>query len=210
VLAGSIGGALAAKPAGLAQGESAPAATAPNAPAYAVEGFRSARFGMSEADVRKAIAADFKLTDKVITRDTNPVEHTTILTVSVPDLLAEAGPARVSYIFGYARHQLIYVNVVWVAPKKEGAGNSLAPAAAALRNYFLAYSFKPEGQLRDVTLNDGSVLLFQGADQKNRTVSLVTGEGPGESGTDRQWVLRLSYIENPTQPDVYRIKPGTF
>src|SRR5882672_7930121 len=86
-----------------------PAATA--AAPYASEGFRSARFGMTEADVRKAIAADFKIDDKTIGRESNDVERTVFLTVTVADLLSGAGPARISYIFGYSKHQLIQVNL---------------------------------------------------------------------------------------------------
>jgi hypothetical protein len=181
------------------------------APPYAVDGFRSARFGMTEAEIRKAIAADFKLADKAIAREVNPIEQTAILTIKVPDLLPDAGPAQVSYIFGYTRHQLIYVNVLWAAPKKDNAPNPLLTPATSLRNYFLGYSFRPEGLLRDVAMKDGSVVLFQGIDQKGRAVSLVTGEATdGPAGAERQWVLRLSYVENPAQPDVYRIKPGAF
>lgn len=202
------------KEAPAAPGPTAPAPTAP-LPPYEVDGFRSAHFGMTEADVRKAIAADFKAADSAIARDLNTIEQTAILTVTVPDLLAEAGPARVSYVFGYTRHRLIYVNVLWAQPKKDGGANSLLGPAAALRNYFLGYSFRAEGLLRDVSLSDGSLLLFQGSDNKGRTVALATGEAVAQgeataAGPDRQWYLRLSYIENPSQPDVFRIKPGTF
>ncbi len=183
-------------------------------PAYSVEGFRSARFGMSEAEVRKAIAADFKLDDKAITRETNPLERTTILAATVADLLPGAGPGRITYIFGFTKHQLIQVNVLWTAPKKEGAANSLGAPGATLRNYFLGYSFKPESAVRDKALPDGSVLLFQGADEKGRAVALVTGEGVIEDARSKtneaQWYLRLSYVEDPANPDVYRLKPGSF
>src|SRR4051812_37590361 len=148
----------------------------PGTPAYSAQGFRSAHFGMSEADVRKAIAADFKLDDKAIARETNQLERTTILAATVPDLLAGAGPARVTYIFGFNRHQLIQVNVLWTAAKKEGAASSLGAPGASLRNYFLGYAFKAE-PARDKVLPDGSVLLFQGADEKGRVIALIAGEG---------------------------------
>src|SRR4051812_34228732 len=176
----------------------APAEQAP-APAYSVQGFRSAHFGMSEADVRKAIAADFKLDDKAIARETNQLERTTILAATVPDLLAGAGPARVTYIFGFNRHQLIQVNVLWTAAKKEGAASSLGAPGASLRNSFLGYAFKTE-PARDKVLPDGSVLLFQGADEKGRVIALIAGEGVIEDARSKanepQWYLRLSYVED--------------
>jgi hypothetical protein len=183
------------------------------APAYSVQGFRSAHFGMSEAEVRKAIAADFKLDDKAIARETNQLERTTILAATVPELLAGAGPARVTYIFGFNRQKLIQVNILWTAPKKDGAASSLGGPGATLRNYFLGFAFKGEAA-RDKVLPDGSVLLFQGGDEKGRVVALLAGEGVIEDAraksNDPQWYLRLSYVEDPVKPDVFRLKPGSF
>jgi hypothetical protein len=194
---------------------SAPASSAPAAPAYSADGFRSARFGMSEAEVRKSIAADFKVDDKAITRETNETERTVFLTVTAPDLLSGAGPARVSYIFGFTKHQLIQVNLLWSQAKKDKEPNALIGPATMLRNYFFGYSFKPESIVRDTTAGDGSVVLFQAADQKGRAVSLAVGEGIIDTGrgttSDKpEWYLRLSYVENPATPDIYRIKPGAF
>src|SRR5262245_48533831 len=66
-----------------------PAAPAPAAPATpksdptetAVDGFRSARFGMTEAQLRAAIKSDFKVADAAIKVFTHPVEQTRVLQV---------------------------------------------------------------------------------------------------------------------------------
>src|SRR5271169_2294047 len=63
-----------------------------------VTGFRGAKWGMSESEVKAVIAADFKISADKVKSEQNPNERTTVLTVTVPDLLDGAGPARVSYI----------------------------------------------------------------------------------------------------------------
>ena len=183
-------------------------------PAYAVDGFRSAHFGMTEEAVRSAIRGDFKIPDGKIVKETNATERTTALTISVPNLLPGAGPAKVSYIFGYAHKQLIHVNAIWTGPKPaEGQPNEFLGAATALRNYFLSLGFEREGLVHDAQLTNGALLLFQGSDQKGRMVSLVVGtiQVPrGEKPPGTEQVIRLSYIENPKHPDIYRIPPGSF
>ena len=74
--------------------------------AYEVEGFRSAKFGNSEAEVRRAIQVDFNIKDTAIAKETNPVERTTILTISANDILPEVGMVRVHYILGFTSKKL--------------------------------------------------------------------------------------------------------
>jgi len=189
-------------------------AKSPNAPAYSVDGFRSAHFGMSEEEVRGAIRTDFKIPDGRILKETNPTERTNAFTITVPNLLPGAGPARLTYIFGYRSKRLIHVNAIWTGPKPpEGQQNDLLGAALALRNYFLSFSFEREGLVHDAQLADGAVLLFQGSDREGRTVQLIAGtarERRDNKKPESEQVIRLSYIENLKSPDIYRIPPGSF
>ncbi|MFL5289866.1 MAG: hypothetical protein ACJ8AW_55135 [Rhodopila sp.] len=79
----------------------------------AVDGFRSAKFGMTEDQVRSAIEADFHASGDAIQASENPAELTRVLTVRATDLLEGGGAARVSYIFGYKTKKLIQVSVTW-------------------------------------------------------------------------------------------------
>ena len=72
-----------------------------------IKGFRSARFGMKERDVYKAISKDFKISKNNIKRETHPIEKTTTLLISVPELLEIGGKAKVFYILGYKSKKLI-------------------------------------------------------------------------------------------------------
>lgn len=74
--------------------------SSPETAAATVEGFRSARFGMEEADVRKVINSDFKLSGDAVISENNLVQRTSALGITVPDLIAGAGKADVHYVFG--------------------------------------------------------------------------------------------------------------
>ena len=59
-----------------------------------MEGFRSANFGMNEADLRAAIAKDFGSKPDTVKVQDNPAELTRSLLVTVPELLANGGTRK--------------------------------------------------------------------------------------------------------------------
>ncbi len=193
------------------------AAQAQQAPAT-VEGYRSARFGMAEAEVRKMMAKDFGVKGDKIERSTHPIEKTTSMAFTSGEIIPEAGPVRVAYVFGYESKRLIQVTVGWGQPanpdpKLEG----IVAAANILRRYFTGRGFPADSVITNRRAEDGSVIVFQGADDKGRTVFLKL-KVPREAGTEAEgaaprsgatW-LRLSYIENPSDPDIFRVKTGDF
>ena len=191
----------------------------PIGPAHAqagqVDGFRSAKFGSDEKAVRAAIKADFGVDAGGIAAEENGLEKTTALIVNLP-ALEPGGRAQVAYILGYKTKKLIHVNVIWGAPVDPAStADQLTGAAILLRNYFLQQGFPPERRVQDQRLADGSVLFFQGLDDKGRQVTLTmfgvpvppqkAGDKPGLAQG-----LRLSYIANAAQPDVFQLKAGSF
>lgn len=188
-----------------------------------VEGFRSAKFGMGEDELRKAIRADFGVKDADIERADNPVERTTALSVIVKDLLPGGGPARVSYILGFTSKKLIHVNVLWARELGDTPNETLLANATTLQSYLSEQPFPPENVAMNAPLPDGSILLFRGSDAKSRVVLLVVsglarqaeaGKKPGAKAAGKEAedkpVIRLSYIANATEPDIFRVKPGQF
>jgi len=94
--------------AGAAPAAGAPAAATTEAPSAgaddkvkAIDGFRSAKFGMSEADVRAAMIKDFNAKPDAIKAQDNASELTHSILMSVPELLPNGGTAELSYVFGY-------------------------------------------------------------------------------------------------------------
>ena len=78
-------------------------------------------WGMTEAQVKAAILKDFNIAADKVQTEENSSERTTVLSITVNELLEGAGKARVSYILGYSSKKLIQVNVVW--------GTSIDPQA---------------------------------------------------------------------------------
>ncbi len=232
-------------------------ATPPALPAPAitadVSGFRSARFGMTQDQVKEAIKADFGIEAKDIHQGTNDQEKTKLLTIQIANLVPDSGTAVVTYIFGFTSQKLIQVNVLWGKPaQQEVKPNELVTTGKLLQQYFLGQGFAQEGMIVGGQLNNGWVMLFNGFDEKKRSVSLIlmteavqiggptppaapsppvkpntppakADAKPPAKPTDPKTAdkkppemqllvvgLRLSYIENATNPDVFRIQRGKF
>lgn len=199
----------------------AQAAPAPaQAPAQAenaavIEGFRSARFGMTEAETRAAIRRDFPEAAQRIASEQTPVERTQVLTITVPDLIPDAGAARVSYILGHRSKRLIQVTILWGPPADAAARpEALVNAAEALRAHFVSLAWKPGSAAGGVALADGSTLVFRGLDEQGRMAQLqVLPAAPAAgaaAGAPRPFGLRLAYVSDPLNPDVFRLQRGQF
>lgn len=179
-----------------------------------VEGFRSARFGMSEAEVRTAIAKDFNVKADAIRLQPNPGERTRVLVVKVPELLPGGGEAEVSYVIGYQAKKLIQVSIAWSkAIDDKMTPEQLFSNSSVLRTHFVGEGFKPDTVATNMPIN-GGILMFRGSDAKDRTVMLLL-QGTMAQGQDNQRVLTptgllLFYIADTRTPDVYRLPPGSF
>jgi hypothetical protein len=186
----------------------------------AVTGFRSARWGMTEAQVKAAIQKDFNIPPDKVQAQENLSERTTVLATTVDDLLEGAGKARVSYILGHATKKLIQVNIVWgtgsdpqVKPERVVAG------ANQLRTLFLSSGYEPATVISNVSAANGAITVFQGEDaDKHMTVlRLIASESQKHSKQQRKGdpqgigiALLLSYVQDARNPDVYRLKKGRF
>lgn len=183
-----------------------------------IEGFRSAKFGATEAQVRAAIHADFKIPNTAIKSTTNPVEQTLMLTIAARDLVAGSGEAQVTYVFGFRSKTLMLVDIRWAAADQAGA-ETLIGVGSALRDYFLAQPtrFVKEQTKANVSLPDGRNVLFHGVDDKGRAVELLlelVGKPPvqGQPADTRPGAarIRLVYVMSPSNSDIQRIQPGQF
>ena len=185
-----------------------------------IAGFRSAAFDMTADEVFGAIFSDFGLADDAVTVEPNLLERTTAMSVTVEDLLPGTGAARVVYILGYQSQRLIQINVVWGAPiDAEYEPASLVAAASMLQGFFAERAWAPETAFANVQLADGTIVVFTGQDNDGRQVTLTYRDGtaaPEEAAAEeaaeeeREGFLRLSYVLDPANPDVFRIQPGDF
>jgi hypothetical protein len=184
-----------------------------------VDGFRSAKFQMTEEQVRQAINADFKAAAAKIQKRTENVTRTPVLSIQVPDLIPDRGTARVNYTFGYKSNRLIQVDVIWnktVDPKitPEMLRAVLGNLGATLRDRGFA---KEKTVVNAATNSPNVVVLFRGEDEKGRVVALVGRfkvDPKAEEGKrvkfDEPESAILSYMLNTKSPDVYKLEPGKF
>ena len=222
VLAAPLAPLAAAQPANPSKDEQQPAAQAPNAEnaePFQIDGFRSAHWGMTDAQVKAAIRKDFNIAPEKVQTEENASERTTVLTIMVGDLLEGAGKARVSYILGYSGKKLIQVNIVWgttVDPQTKP--DRIVAAANQLRALFLSYPYQPDTVASNVPTADGTITVFQGQDAEKhmtllRLVSTPAPPAPKNAKSESPGptvVLFLSYVMDVRNPDVYRLKKGQF
>ncbi|HZP74738.1 MAG TPA: hypothetical protein VFB45_01215 [Pseudolabrys sp.] len=179
-----------------------------------VEGFRSARFGMNEADVKTAIMKDFNVKADAIHEQANPGERTKALLVRVPDLLPGGGTAEVSYVFGYQSKKLIQVSASWSkASDEKMTPEQLFSNSSILRAHFMGEGFKPDTVATNMPVN-GGVLMFRGSDAKDRSAILIL-QGTFTEGENKQRILTptgllLFYVADAKTPDIYKLPPGSF
>lgn len=203
---------------GPAHAETAPPTASPAAaqPAH-IDGFRSARFGMTKSEVRHAIEDEFHISAKDIHETSNPVQRTAVLGITVPHLLPQAGSAAIDYVFGYHSHRLVQVNVVWrhAADPDANTPKALVGAGATLQSYFGAEEF-PKGKVaRNIGLRNGTLVLFRGIDADGHAVVLALHGNLKKTGKAEHYALvprelTVSYAADPMHPDVFRLKKGSF
>jgi hypothetical protein len=193
------------------------------APAFAesgqVEGFRSAHFNMTEAEVQQAIAADFKIAPQQILKQVNKVDRTTILSVKVPELLPESGMAQINYKLGFKSKKLIQVDVIWgAAVDTKVTPASLTAVLVNMRQYLQERGFAKEKTVLNATTPQPNILLaFRGEDDKGRVVALLgqfkydpKAEPDKRLKADEPQAVILSYVLDPKNPDIFKIEKGKF
>jgi len=192
---------------------------AESAEPVAVEGFRSAKFDMTEEQLRQAIAADFKTPAAQIARDVNKVDRTTIISIKQAELLPDSGTAQINYKLGYKGKKLIQVDVIWgTAVDAKVAPASLSAILVNLRQYLQERGFDKEKTVVNAAMPQPNlVLLFRAQDAQGRVVALLGQfklDPKAEKGKqiliDQPEAVVLSYILDPKAPDVFKIEKGKF
>jgi len=182
-----------------------------------IEGFRQARFGMNEEQVKQAIRKDFPEAAGKLAHAIHPTEKTTVLSLTVADLLPHSGNARISYILGHRSRKLGQVNIVWSSDGSTAGDETIVGTANSLRDYFSAENFKPDSVVANHQLAPDAILVYRASDEQKRTILLVlSGVAAAARVEDKKapkpplLSLELSYIEDPAHPDVFRMGRGQF
>jgi FlaG/FlaF family flagellin (archaellin) len=207
-----------AKPGDTSTSAAPPQTGAPAAPVH-VDGFRSAKWGMTEAQVKAAVHSDFNIAEDKLNTTDNLAEKTQVVSITVPNLLEGAGTAQVTYILGYTSKKLIQVNILWSSVlDPQTAPQKIIAAADQLRVLLLGEGSDPQTIATNARTPDGSLVVFEGQDADKHTTVLRLASGtvtpPDSGGKPGKPVdaaaLTLSYILSAQDPDIYRIKKGQF
>ncbi len=200
-----------------AAGNGSAPATPPVAPTPApatvhIDGFRSAHFGMTQPEVRSAIAKDFSLKGTAVKASTDEVMQTPVLSVPVTDLIDKGGPATINYIFGYKSKRLDQIHIVWQLDKDSKlTSERLVTNAKQLQNYFATAGYQILAA--NAPTKDG-IIFFQGKDADGHATLLVLHFLVGETKAKQQvqfpGVLTLDYIDDQQKPDIYQLPAGKF
>ena len=178
-----------------------------------IDGFRSAKFGMRIDEVKQAILRDFGISDSKIDAISHPTEQTQSLGISIDKLLPQSGKSRAVYVFGYKSKRLMQVNILMGHPVDTNiTPQQVVDSGNMLGNHFFKKRYQEDGLVAHARLNDGSVLIFRGKDQKGRMALLrLSNPQPNEGNKeDLKITLTLSYIEKPEQPDAFQLKESDF
>jgi hypothetical protein len=190
---------------------------------YAVDGYHSAKWGMTTTQVRQSVAKDFP--DAKIGVDVvDPVTHAVMVVIIVPHLAPGPGPMAITYMFGANTKKLFHVNLDWQAENATAVDQSaLTEAGSQVVANFLGYYWKLLSVARGIPAGPNALILFAGAGEAGGNVevllqgvgySLKTAKGetlvlpPPTAPT--QALLHVAFSQSEKPVDVYAIKPGEF
>jgi len=169
-----------------------------------IDGFRSAKFGMTEKQVLRAIVKDFKISNKKVERLVTSRHKTTALIIHTPKLTQVGGPADIVYFLGYKSKRLIQVNIDWGIKVSDNFNpQDLVPFSHVLRDHFLKKRYK-KGYVVNARESDLRHVIFRGQDKKDRMILLVLEHNYSKIEQPKTTRLILSYYENVINLDHFK------
>ena len=160
----------------------------------------------------KAIFNDFGIASRDITIITHPTELTKSLAITVEQLIPRFGKSKVVYVFGYRSNKLMHVNIFFGhGVDKSVTSQQVVDLGNILGNHFFKKRYQQDGLVANASLNDGSILIFRGKDQKGRMALLrLLNTQQNNQNNEVKFSLNLSYIEKPGQEDTFQLNKGDF
>jgi hypothetical protein len=174
-----------------------------------IDGFRSAKFGMSEKQVLLSIAQDFKVPKSKVSMVVSSTEKTKALTIPAPNLLHVGGFAKIVYLLGYNSKKLMQVNIYWMPALSNSLnGKEILSAAKLLRRHFVKKRYEKSGYIVNSLRRGSTKVEFLGHDKKNRGILLrilyAKAKDEKEASKKETLSLVLSYMLDPVNPDVFK------
>ena len=160
-----------------------------------INGFRSARFGMTEKEVLHAIATDFKISKHKVEKKVLAAGKMTALIIHVREMMDIGGPSDIVYILANKQKRLVRINIDWGKSVTDNVvGKDILTAANLLRNNFVKKRYKKKLYTFNKRINDTMMLVFRGLDEKNRSIVLRLESPMAKSADLEQAGKHLSLI----------------
>ena len=172
-----------------------------------IDGFRSAKFGMDEKQVLRAIANDFKFSKGKVERLVTSKEKITTLTIQHPKLMEIGGPADINYGLGYKSKRLMQVFIEWGKRVSDNySAQEVTHIGNLLRDNFLKKRYKRTGLAINYSQpnHKRSMILFRGLDKKGRMIVLRMQGYETKKGDKKHVKLILMYHEKPSKRDIFQ------
>lgn len=148
-----------------------------------IDGLRSAKLGLTEGQLRRALSIDYGATDEAIRGVVHPQSGNRILMIAVRGLIPGAPVARVNFVIDTASERLSQINVTWIEGKEPGIDETaLMAIAQQLIDQFetLGYSSNIPG----VSSERGH--LFATADERGRRMDIFYRAATSSEGGARR------------------------
>jgi hypothetical protein len=172
-----------------------------------IDGFRSAKFGMDEKQVFRAITKDFNFSKSKVERLVSSKEKITTLTIQHPKLMKIGGPAAINYGLGYKSKRLTQIVIEWGKRVNNNySAKEIISIGNVLRNHFLKKSYKRTGFAfnKPQPNHKRSIILFRGLDKKGRMIVLRLQGYETKKGDKKHAKLILIYHEKPSKQDIFQ------
>jgi hypothetical protein len=183
-----------------------------------VRGYRSALFGMTEAEVRAAASRDFGVPPGKLAPgpDGEGGNRTLVLPVSYLEPVNRTG--LISYVFDKATLRLISVNLLWSGGARADFANRdhMIASASAVTADLLGHSWAPLSQLRGVPVDPQTLIVFAAVDEagagvevrlQNIQYEIQGAPRPPARPATGQPLMRLSFVQQAKRPDLRQFLP---
>jgi hypothetical protein len=138
-----------------------------------ISGFRSAKFGMTEKEVLRAIAKDFKISKRKVEKKVLSAEKVTALVVHIPKLIQVGGPSDIVYLLENKSNKLIRINIDWGKSVTDNfIGKDILATANLLRNNFIKKKYRKKLYAVNTKVDETTMIVFRGLDFKGRSIVL--------------------------------------
>jgi hypothetical protein len=181
-------------------------AAAPRAPVAAdlfkLAGFRSARFGMTDAQVLEVINGEADPDQSAVRMVVNPGKPESKLIITVNRLVAPFGQVQTVYEFLPDSRRLVGISADWGREPGAGLDNrTVQEIVRALTQDLRNANFRPSSTAFDAPLAGGGRIGFSGIDKAERlaTVSIYPlPMPPGEPTDATPHYIHLSILDTPS------------